>query len=216
MNKKEFSQLSIGLKASYPRFQMLVTDDEMSFWYTMLQDIDYKVAQNAVLEYISTSIFPPSIAEIRKLCMERCKRSALSFDEAWGIVQKAIATYGRDRPREAFETMDELTLTVVKNLGWRNLCMSENQVADRANFREIYEVKARALQASDQLPEFVMEGKALLIEQYASEIKAARPVPQIEKKEEGWDLRDSLTPEQLEERAKRFEETRKRILGEKT
>lgn len=175
MTKKEFSQLSIGMKAAYPRFQILTTDEEMTFWYMMLSDIPYDTAENAVMEHICTNIFPPNIAEIRKLCMERMKPHVLSFDEAWAVVQKAMSSYGWYHPQQAFATMDELTLSVVKNLGWSRLCQGENPTADRANFREAYEAKAAEQQKKSQLPEFVAEKKKYLQEKY---------IPAIEEKED--------------------------------
>lgn len=211
MNKKEFSQLCIGLKAAYPRFQMLTTDAEMSFWYTMLQDIDYEVAQNAVLEYISTNTFPPSIADIRKLCVDRMHAPVLSFNEAWGVVQSAITNYGFYNPQEAFATMDELTLSVVKNLGWSYLCHSENPAADRANFREAYEAKAKEVKNNMRLPEFVEKNKRQIQEHYMPAIEEKR-APQIEEQRPA-DIRDTLTEEQLAQRAQWLAETRKRILG---
>lgn len=135
-----------------------------------------------------------------------------SFDEAWGVVQKAISRYGRERPQEAFETMDELTRTIVKNLGWTRLCCSENLTADRANFREAYEARADNLQNSRQLPEFVVKGKAMLQEQYIPAIEE-KPVPRIETAERPPDPRAELTQEQMEERARKFEEARRRILS---
>lgn len=212
MDKQQFATLAIGIKSAYPASKMLEDSASMDFWYAMLKDIPYEIAENAVMEHICTNIYPPNIAEIRKLCMERCKRPVLSFDEAWGVVQKAISTYGWYHPQKAFETMDELTLSVVKNLGWSRLCQSENPTADRANFREAYEAKAKAAQNSNQLPEFVARNKELLQEQYvpAIEIKEA---PQIEQKEPAHDVRENLTDEQIAERSRRFEETRRRILG---
>ena len=106
------------------------------------------------MEHICTNVFPPNIAEIRKLCMERCKPKILSFDEAWGVVQKAMADYGWYHPQEAFAIMDELTLSVVKNLGWSRLCQSENPTAERANFREAYMRKAAEAQNTNSLPDF--------------------------------------------------------------
>lgn len=212
MDKQQFATIAIGIKSAYPASKILEDNASMDFWYLMLKDIPYEVAENAVMEHICTNIFPPNIAEIRKLCMERCRRSALSFDEAWGVVQKAISTYGWHHPQEAFETMDELTLAVVKNLGWTRLCQSENLVADRANFREAYEARARALQDSDQLPEFVAKGKALLKEQYVPAIEE-KSMPRIETAERPTDPRADLTQEQMEERARKFEEMRRRILG---
>lgn len=106
--------------------------------------------------------------------------------------------------------MDELTLSVVKNLGWSRLCQSGNPTADRANFREAYEVKAKAAQNSYQLPKFVAQNKALLQEQYVSAIET-KEVQKTGQNEPVHDVRDSLTEEQLAERARRIEETRRRI-----
>lgn len=215
MDKQKFATLAIGIKAAYPASKILEDKPSMDFWYMMLKDIPYDVAENAIMEHICTNVFPPNIAEIRKLCIERCKKPVLSFDDAWGVVQKAMRDYGFYNPQKAFDTMDELTLSVVKNLGWSNLCRSENPEASRANFRMAYEAKAKEAQNSNQLPEFVAKNKALLKEQYVPAIET-KPVPQIEEKEKVEDPRDTLTQEQLEERAKRFEETRRRILGGKT
>ncbi len=212
MDKQKFATLAIGIKSAYPASKILEDPASMDFWYLMLKDIPYEVAENAVMEHICTNVFPPNIAEIRKLCMERCRQSPLSFDDAWCVVQKAISTYGRERPHEAYETMDELTLAVVKNLGWVRLCLSNNTTADRANFREAYEASVEALQHSNQLPEFVAKRKALLQEQYVPAVEE-KTAQGIETTEQPPDARANLTQEQLEERAKNFEEERGRILG---
>lgn len=212
MDKQQFATLAIGIKSAYPASKILEDNASMDFWYTMLKDIPYEIAENAVMEHICTNIYPPNIAEIRKLCVERCQRPVLSFDEAWGVVQRAMSTYGWYHPQEAFETMDELTLSVVKNLGWSRLCQSENPTADRANFREAYEAKAKAAQNSYQLPKFVAQNKALLQEQYVPAIET-KEVQKIEQNEPVHDVRDRLTEEQLAKRAKMIEETKRRILG---
>ena len=173
MDKQQFATLAIGIKAAYPASKILEDNASMDFWYTALKDIPYEVATNAVMEHICTNIYPPNIAEIRRLCTERRKAPVLSFDEAWGVVQKAMTDYGSYRPQEAFSTMDELTLSVVKNLGWSKLCRSETPAADRANFREAYEKKAKEAQNRSSLPEFVARDKAKLQQLY---------VPQEERK----------------------------------
>lgn len=87
---------------------------------------------------------------------------------------------------ELFAIMDELTLSVVKNLGWSRLCQSENPTAERANFREAYMRKAAETQNTNSLPDFVAQNKALLQQHY---------VPAIEKKEvpKMAELQDSAT-----------------------
>lgn len=209
MNKQQFATLTIGIKAAYPASKILEDIPSMDFWYMMLKDIPYEVAENAVMEHVCTNVFPPNIAEIRKLCMDRCKKSVLSFDEAWGVVQKAMRNYGLREPQKAFDTMDELTLSIVKNIGWYNIC-NENV---EANFRMSYEAKVKEAQNSNQIPAFVAQNKAILKEKYVPTIET-KSVSQIEKKEKLPDPRDGLTSKQLEEREKRFKEIRRRILGE--
>ncbi len=171
MDKKQFSQLITGLKAAYPRFTMLNSPEETNFWYTMLQDIDYQVAQNAAMEFISTSVFPPSIAEIRNLCADRVSEKPKSFDDAWGSVNRAMQKYGHNQGREALESMDDITRTVVKNLGWYNLCMSENPEADRANFRIAYEKRIKEAENDRLLPMFVADEKKELQQKYIPAIE---------------------------------------------
>lgn len=212
MNKQQFATLAIAIKSAYPASKVMEDNASMDFWYLMLKDIDYRVAENAIMEHVSTNIYPPSIAEIRKLCMERCKRPALSFDEAWGTVQRAISKYGSYHPDEAFATMDEMTLSVVKNLGWTKLCQSENPEASRANFRKAYEEKLNSAMTQIRLPDFVLKNKLALQEHYIPALKE-NPRPKIEAKEQEHDVRDDMTPEELEARSVRFEEMRRRILG---
>lgn len=212
MNKQQFATLAIGIKSAYPASKILEDKASMDFRYTMLKDIPYEIAENALMEHICTNTYPPNIAEIRKLCMERYQKPVLSFDEAWGVVQKAMSTYGHYRPQEAFETMDKLTLSVVKNLGWTKMCTTENLTAERANFREAYEAKVKAVQNNNQLPKFVAENKALLREHYIP-VMEEKEMPQIEQKEPKCDVRKELTEEQIEERARRLEEIKRGILG---
>jgi len=214
MTKNEFATLAIAIKSAYPASKILEDTASMDFWYRMLQDVNYKVAENAIAEHICTNVFPPNIAEIRKLCAERTQRPVLPFDEAWGVVQSAMRSYGFYNPQEAFATMDELTLSVVKNLGWSRLCQSENPTADRANFREAYEAKAKAIQNNMQLPEFVAQQKLQIQEHFIPAIES-KTVPQIEEQTRPADIRETLTEEQMAQRSRMFEEARRRILGGK-
>lgn len=214
MNKQQFATLAIAIKSAYPASKILEDTASMDFWFMMLQDMDYKVAENAIAEHICTNIYPPNIAEIRKLCVERMQKPVLPFDEAWGVVQSAMRNYGFYNPQEAFATMDELTLSVVKNLGWSRLCQSENPTADRANFREVYEAKAKKVQNNMQLPEFVAKNKLQIQEHYIPAIEE-KAVPRIEETRPV-DIKEELTEEQMAERSQRFAEARRRILGGKT
>ncbi len=182
MTKMQFAVIATAIKASYPASKVMESDQEMDFWYKMLADLESAVVENAVMEYMCTKKFPPSIAEIRELCIDRIARGIPSADEAWGVVQKAMSRYGHYNPEAAFATMDDITLAIVKNLGWSRLCSSENVTADRANFRMAYEEKAREMRKRRQLPEFVAQRKLELQEKYIPAIEQAA-VPKIETKE---------------------------------
>ena len=57
---------------------------------------------------------------------------------AWGYVARAIRDYGYNNPDKALASMPEDVRFVVKQLGWTDLCLSENAMADRAHFLKIY------------------------------------------------------------------------------
>lgn len=212
MDKQKFATLAIGIKSAYPASKILEDNASMDFWYMMLKDIPYEIAENAVMEYICTSVFPPNIAEIRKLCMDRCKKPVLSFDDAWGSVQKAIREYGFYGAEKAFASFDELTLSIVKNLGWSNLCLNENVDASRANFRIAYEAKAKEAQNINQLPDFVVNNKAMLQQQYTPQIESS-PLARIESNDTKVEVINSLGQEQINDRARQLAELKNRMIG---
>jgi hypothetical protein len=49
------------------------------------------------------------------------------------------------------ESFDPITRQCVERLGFRNICMSENIAADRANFRMIFEQLAERKQKEQQM-----------------------------------------------------------------
>ena len=56
-----------------------------------------------------------------------------------------------------------------RRLGFRNICLTDNLVADRANFRTIYEAEANRLRHNQKLPLELKEIKQKLIEQRSGE-----------------------------------------------
>lgn len=152
MNKQEFAQIAGAIKTAYPAVNVLNDKQSMDIWYTMLSDLDYKVCQMAVLELISTSKFPPTIAEIREKCSQLIAPPIKDWSEAWEDVIRSIGKYGMYQAQEALASFDELTRKCVNRIGYVNICMSENIAADRANFRMIYEAEVQRKRAENQLP----------------------------------------------------------------
>ena len=152
MTKDEFKILCKGMKAVYTQSTFLPDADAFKVWYSLLQDRDYTIAQAAIQKYMLINEFPPTIADIRKNAVSVQAGDKKTWSEGWEEVMKAIGNFGSYREEEALESMSEITRKAVKKLGFRNICLSENITADRANFRTIYEQMAENEYTAKQIP----------------------------------------------------------------
>ena len=137
MTKGEVAKLLVVLAASYPRFE--VDDVKVQVWHEMLGDLDYAVASMAVKKIIMQNTFPPAIAEVRKAAAELTNPENLTSSEAWGEVTRAIRNYGYYRGEEALASLSPTTAQVVRYMGWREICMSEDIGVIRGQFLRMYE-----------------------------------------------------------------------------
>ena len=101
---------------------------------------------------MATNNFFPSAAEIRKLCTQTGDPEVPSIDDAWGMVLKAVRAYGYMQEAEALESLPEPCRSVVKIIGWQNICRSENIMAERAFFRDSYGPKLQEMKRVGMLP----------------------------------------------------------------
>lgn len=160
MTEAETQKLVTVMVTAFPSTFARMTREQqsefMAIYRRMLGDLDYAVANAAFERLLATSRFLPTIAEIRDVALAISAGEAKAGGEAWGSVLRAMTQQGAYRvPGEDFEFRDPVVLECVKSMGWRELCLSENQVADRARFIELYEQlqhRSRRLQLSDGLP----------------------------------------------------------------
>lgn len=151
MTKQEFAQFAMALRTYYPREQILPNQQAMELWYRELQDIPMDVAEATLRKWVSTNKWSPSIAEIRENASCVKDGDPLTWGESWERALTAIRRFGSYRPREALDSLDPLTRKCVESIGFRELCMSENITADRANYRMIFDTMAKREQAHKQL-----------------------------------------------------------------
>jgi hypothetical protein len=121
------------LFSAYPNTQ--VSAQTALVYVRLLQDIPDDELQTIVDQAIATQKFLPTVAELRDMRHGLQNFGQLSYVEAWDTVLmeiRRIGSYGSPK----FE--DPLTARVVKSMGWRELCMSENPGIDRAQFRDMY------------------------------------------------------------------------------
>ena len=152
MTFDEFKVLVKGMKAVYTSERFLPDADSIKIWYSLLKDLEYAVLNAAIQQYIATNKFPPTIADLRELATTICAGAIPDWGEGWEQVLMAIRKFGSYRETEALESMDEITKTCVKRLGFRNICLSENINQDRANFRMIYEQLTERTRKESVLP----------------------------------------------------------------
>jgi hypothetical protein len=140
VNKSEITKLIAICSINYRNFpeagkeQMLI-----ELWQNMLQDVDFHTAEFAVKKFMSESVFPPTIADIRQRIADITRPRRVSPIEAWGNVTKVIRKYGSYNEQKALDELDTMTRRTVQYFGYRELCISENPMVDRAHFLKMYE-----------------------------------------------------------------------------
>lgn len=168
MDRKEFALFASALKTYYPREALLPNREAMELWYQELQDISYDLATVSLRKWVQTNKWPPTIAEIRKTASETTTSKLPDWGDGWQQTMDMIRKHGFYEPAAAYAEMDDLTREVVRRLGWENLCLSQDRMADRANFRMIYEELAtnakQAAQLSPQLRQLLHDASAPTLE----------------------------------------------------
>ena len=152
----EWKILVKGLKSAYPSPNFLPDADSVKIWYQLLSDIDYEAANVAIQKHILVNRFPPTIADIREQAVSVIAGDKPIWSDGWEEVLRAIRKYGMYREAEALDSMTDITRQAVKRLGWKEICCSENLMADRSNFRMIFEQIADREQSNKQIPVKVM------------------------------------------------------------
>ena len=138
VSKQEFATLVLAMQAMYGD-EFIGTEEVMDVWFALLHDLDYQILSKALQKHMLTNKFKPTVAELREIYAGLICPVISDWSEGWEQVSKAIGHYGMYRTEEAMESFDEVTREAVKRLGFQNICLSENIVADRARFAEIYQ-----------------------------------------------------------------------------
>lgn len=161
MLKSEAAKLIAMLVTAFPDGLRFLDEEQRTetkaLYRTMMLDLDYEIGNLAITRIIATFKKWPQIADIRAACSRQLDGRDDRGGEAWGKLLKLIGRYGMNRrplpmalvepEPDTFIVDDPLLFRVIDAFGWRELCSSENQTADRARVIELYE--QLALQASE-------------------------------------------------------------------
>ncbi len=165
-NKEGVLKVLATIGAAYPHHN--VTRDTVALYADLLADIDPAVLRLAALKHIAGSKWYPTVAELRSAATDLTRPRIRTGAEAWGDVLSEVKRVGSYKA-PAFA--DPVTARVVAGIGWQNICMSEDMMADRAHFIKAYEASSkRDADEAQQLPEI----RALV-----EKLSAPGAVPQI-------------------------------------
>lgn len=121
-------------------------------YFQMLQDIGDSVLRAATTQHIAGSKWMPRISELRDAA-RLIQNRALGIPapaEAWAEVKRQIAGVGYVGHPE-FE--DDATARTVEAMGWRYLCHSTDEMADRAHFLRMFgQIQGRREEIRSALP----------------------------------------------------------------
>lgn len=157
MDKKEFSLFAMALKTYYPREQILPNQQAMELWFREICDIPYNVAEMALRKWVATNKWSPSIADIREMTSGIVNGDPMTWGESWEKALNAVRRFGSYNKGAALDSLDPLTRKCVENIGYMELCMSENIMADRAHYQRIFEIYSKREQTNQRIATPLLE-----------------------------------------------------------
>ena len=98
MTREETIKVIGIITTAYPNFDKFRDEKHIrsmvAIWADMFSEDDAGLVALAVKEHISTSKWPPSIAEIREIMTRIAHPDIIPPDEAWEVVSKYLDTEG--------------------------------------------------------------------------------------------------------------------------
>lgn len=138
MNKTEWMKIAAAINTYYPKDKPFPNKEAVQLWYEEFKDLPYEAVATGLRRHVNVSKWCPTIAELKEAIVTNVAGQK-DWGAAWDECVAAIGRFGQYQEEAALESMTPITRQVVKRLGFRDLCVSEDQMADRANFRMIFE-----------------------------------------------------------------------------
>lgn len=144
MTQDEIISVLRIIKMSYPNFSKDMTKDQandmIEVWGMMFADDDARIVIEAVKTAVSTSKFPPSIAEVKeKIKLIQKDPNEISEMEAWNMVVEAMKD---TRDSKCFDKLDENIKRVVGSYSqlkqWAFMDLSQVNTVVQSNFLRSY------------------------------------------------------------------------------
>ena len=159
MTSEEFGQLALLLKASYSGQNFLSDKETIRVWFELLKDMDFNTCKNAVMRHISTSKFPPTIADIRCVASENKHINDNEAEEAWVLVYKAIGNsiYNSVEEYNKLPKLVQKTVGGSENLRELAIADEESVLCEKGRFIKQYNAMKKREIELDSMPDSVRQ-----------------------------------------------------------
>lgn len=152
MEKDSVVQALVLISAAYPNFYK--NNDKQAaveLWSIMFADDDPEEVLLAIKAHIATNKWPPTVADIREAIV-KVNHKTITSDEAWGQIKTAIQRCGYSRADEVDIYVSPEVMPILKRMGFKELCMSQNQMADRAHFMKMWDANQKNVRYNQMMP----------------------------------------------------------------
>ena len=156
MTRQEFAKACIILQTEFEGFELIKNKERFNMWFEMFVDEEYEVFVTAIKKYVLTSPFKPTVAALREqIMLIKNPYTDFTCEDSWKEVQDAIRYCGYYNELEAMARMSPITQSIVRSLGYKYLCTSEDQMADRAHFIKMFDAHSKREKDNLMLPSSV-------------------------------------------------------------
>lgn len=147
MTPAESRKLVAMIAARYP--VPAIPRETIELWAELVVDLECAVAKAAAMEWFRSREERLDPAQLRRLVAQRQARADVPYldpDQAWAHVEWALIHIGS---YDRFPATHPLVAEIVNAMGWHRLCRTDNGVADRAHFLQLYRARLERAKAED-------------------------------------------------------------------
>lgn len=154
MNNSELAQLGAMIASEHPKFTFVGSDgapnSKFKLWSFGLREFSGDLVLQATKAHLMRSEWPPTLANIVTIIKEADASRIEPAGDAYSEVQKLVSRWGIYNQAAALKEAKPITRRIIKQIGWREICHSDNPEALRAHFLKLYDQQVlRAVKRSE-------------------------------------------------------------------
>ena len=144
------------MKSIYQKENLFQDEYTLKAWYELLKDLPYQFVNMALMKWMQTNKWSPSVAEIREATAEIMNEEIPGVEDAWEkvrLIARDYSPYDIERTEKQLEELDDITRRCVKLTDIRTLAYTDSIDIARAHFINRYKELAMAKKSENQTAE---------------------------------------------------------------